>query len=350
VNVEEILRNSINAPSGSNSQPWKFLVKGSEIYILAFPENDHPILNYRSRGTWIAHGALIENIIIAASKYAYKATPMIFPYDPKTHIIAKIKLEKSEDIAVNPLFEILSKRTTNRKIYKKEKLNEDQKNAIIGTIGGNNNIVFKLIEDREKINKIGNAVSANEIVTLENKKLHKLFFNEVIWTEKENKKNPKGIFLKTMEFKPPQKLVFKLLRNWNVMKIANKIKFARIIAKGNGKGYASCAAMGVIAVDNNDNDFIEAGRILERMWLEATKMNLSFHLITGIFFYWQAIKLGNSNILNKEHQEIIENAYKETEESSGINDKIITIVCRIGKDGEPTGISTKLPPDIEYIS
>ena len=70
--IKKILEISVNAPSGSNSQPWCFEVKNNKVNIIMLPEKDHPILNYHNRGTLIAIGALIENIIITASSLGIK--------------------------------------------------------------------------------------------------------------------------------------------------------------------------------------------------------------------------------------------------------------------------------------
>ena len=91
-NIKKIIEVAVNAPSGSNSQPWRFKVREGVIEIIAEPEKDHPILNFRNRGTWIAHGALIENIVILASAFGYKAGVSIFPNKNEKNITARISL------------------------------------------------------------------------------------------------------------------------------------------------------------------------------------------------------------------------------------------------------------------
>lgn len=71
--IQKILEAGAQAPSGSNSQPWRFEVAGGTISIIMLPEKDHPILNFRNRGTLLAHRALIENIVIAAAHYKLKS-------------------------------------------------------------------------------------------------------------------------------------------------------------------------------------------------------------------------------------------------------------------------------------
>src|SRR3989344_6623100 len=94
--IQKILGASINAPSGSNSQPWRFEIENNIINLFILPEKDHPILNYRNRGTLIAGGAMIENIMIASAEFGYTADIEMFPDKNNQNLIAKIKLENSQ--------------------------------------------------------------------------------------------------------------------------------------------------------------------------------------------------------------------------------------------------------------
>lgn len=101
--IQKILEASINAPSGSNSQPWRFEFFDNELRIIATPEKDHPILNFRNRGTWVAHGALIENIIIAATHFGFKTKPHFFPDYRDPNLTAILEFKK-DDLVSDPLF------------------------------------------------------------------------------------------------------------------------------------------------------------------------------------------------------------------------------------------------------
>jgi len=284
--IKKILEIAINAPSGSNSQPWKFKVEGKKINVIALPEKDHPILNYRNRGTWIAHGALIENIIIVASSFGYSAKVRIFPDSKQPNLTAIIELiiGLSES---DSLFSVIPLRMTNRKPYENKLLTDVQKKEFLSSVSQFKEVNIKFTEDKKKCRSTGEALSINEIVTFENKKLHKLFFEEIVWSSADESTRKSGLYLKTMELKPPQQAALKLLRNWQIMKFFNHLKFARMIAKDNAKIYASGAGTGIIIANDRDEDFLLAGRAMERLWLKATQMKLSFHLITGTMFFWQ---------------------------------------------------------------
>ncbi len=346
--IREILEKSVYAPSGSNSQPWKFRVHDNYIYVYALPEKDHPVLNFRNRGTWVAHGALIENIAIASREFGYKANIAIFPDKKEPNLTAKIRLEKTA-ISKDPLFSSMRLRTTNRKPYESAPLTSEQRAEFLSVSDGRGPCGIKLIDDRDKLKALGEAMSVNEVVMLDNQLLHKLFFNELVWSEKEEKEKGTGLYLKTMELKLPQQFALRIFRHWPAMNLLNKVGLAKSIASDNAKGYTSASAIGAILVENNDQAFVEAGRAMERLWLKATGMGLSFHLVTGVLFLWQGITAGEDNGLSREHMELIKSAYQKMATIYEVrDDSIIALLFRLGYGDKPTARSSKLLPDIVF--
>lgn len=347
--IEKILEIAVNAPSGSNSQPWRFEFKNGELRIIALPEKDHPILNFRHRGTWVAHGALMENIVISSAHFGYKTNFQIFPLPQEPNITTIFKFEKG--VPTNdPIFNSIGDRATNRKPYSKKPLSEEYKKFLLDSAKSISNVELKLVEDKRVIQELAEAASVNEIVTLENEKLHTLFFDEIVWTREEEGRRGKGLYIKTMELKPPQRLALKLFKKWKIMKLFNKVKFARAIAKGNSKTYASCGAMIGIITEDRDENFINVGRAMERIWLEANHLGLSFHLMTGVLFFYRAIFGKEKDIFNQDHIKLITEAYNKTSKALGVDRGLVGILFRVGYDGKPSALSTKTHPLLEIQS
>lgn len=347
--IQKILEAGAQAPSGSNSQPWKFCVRGDEISIYAYPEKDHPILNFRNRGTWFAHGAMIENMAVAAVALGYSiAVKEIFSDKHDRKLIARVTVENSEKKGGDKLHKAVFDRTTNRKIYKNTPLVREHLAEIESAARGYGiNIYFT--EDKAKIRELAHAVSRNEVVMFENKELHKLFFEELVWTEEELHKKNKGLYLHTMELGSPQRAALKIIKRWGIMNFLNKsVKIARQIAKDNIKVYASAPLMGVAVVKDEDKEFISAGRSIEKIWLTATNLGLSLHLISGISFLWQRIHAGQTKEFSEEHIRIINDAYEKIKSIFGIKDGVVAVLFRIGDGGEPTARSPKKPPEVTW--
>ncbi len=346
--IQKILDIAVYAPSGSNSQPWKFIVRDNAISIIATPEKDHPILNYKNRGTWAAHGALIENIIIAASQYGYEAQMGNYFSDSNNqNLVTNISLEK-KNIAPDTLYPFIQKRITNRKRYAQIALTPEQKKAIIkeAARGGNEEVI--IIEDPDQRKEVAKALAMNEIVMLENRPLHKLFFDEIVWTDSEEKEKKSGLYLKTMELAFPQEKALNLFRFWPLMRLANALGISKKIAEENSSIYATGTAMIILPAADKDESFIIAGRMMQRIWLQTHRMDMHGQLITGIFFLHQNLE-SPASVLSPAHREIIRTAYDTVSRTARIpNGKILALLLRIGKSDQPSAFSSRKAADITW--
>ena len=79
--IETILTYGVMAPSGENCQPWKFIINDSTVSIILLPKADQSIYNTNQKGSYIAHGALIENIVLYAQHVGILAEVLLFPAD-----------------------------------------------------------------------------------------------------------------------------------------------------------------------------------------------------------------------------------------------------------------------------
>lgn len=349
--IRQIIKAGSFASSGSNSQPWKFEVKNNVIKVLALPELEHPILNFRKRGTWIAHGALLENIIIACKKFNIEPKIEIFPEGLESNLTFLISLTENSNFKDSEdLYPTIFERSSNRRKFSIEPLKNEEKDFLFKELL-QRGVILKIIEDKGKIKEFGEAMAWDTYLNLGNKELHKLFVKEIIWDEKEEKsREGRGLYIKTMEMKPPQIMVMKLLRNYKVLNIFKKIGILKGIYKDTAKLYSSGSIFGAILVNNEDKDFIEAGRTIENIWLRSTKLNLGFHLITGIPFFWQGINLGDVKIFSEEEKNIINQSYEKLEKIFDSQNKIIAATFRIGYSKKPSAFSYKKDPEIEWFT
>src|SRR3989344_3031731 len=188
--IKKILEVAVNAPSGENAQPWRFTVKDNQIFIFNISKRDQSLYNFSQKGSLVAHGTLIENIVIATSQNGYKADISLFPDLQEPNLTAVIKL-----VETNPteerFYPFIKERATNRKPY------ENKKRAL------------------------GEAASVNERVMFDNQFLHNFFFNHINWTEEEEKEKRIGFYIKTLELPPPARVLFKIIRYLPVIKIFN---------------------------------------------------------------------------------------------------------------------------------
>jgi nitroreductase len=341
--IKEILDNAVWAPSGDNSQPWKFEVRQDKLYIFNIPDRDNPILNFKQSGSYVAHGGLIENIFIVAPHLGYNTNIKLFPDAQNEDLVASVSFEKTE-IKHSPLFNYIKQRVTNRKPYKNKLLTQEQKNILFE----NDNIFFT--EEKQKRKIIGSAASTMERVALETPSIHKLFFDGILWDKKENENGKSGLYIKTLELPPPIRFAFKFLKYWAITNIFNKIGFSKLAAKGNAATYAKSSALYAVVMENDTKeDFINAGRISQRAWLNATKFGLSVQPVTGILFLARRVLAGDTDAFLSSNIPLIKNAYEKIKSTFGIQDGTIAMMFRIGYANKPTARSFRSSPNITIV-
>lgn len=116
----EIIRYATKAPSGHNTQPWRFCLAENTISIKPNFEVALPVVDADNRELYISLGCAAENLLIASTHFGYEA-----------HIVQcdtteiKIKLTKSNQVVKDNLFHQIERRQTNRSVYSGEKITED---------------------------------------------------------------------------------------------------------------------------------------------------------------------------------------------------------------------------------
>lgn len=344
--IEKIITDGTFAPSGENCQPWKFVVEENKVSIFNIPEADQSLYNSKQKGSYVAHGALIENIVIGASKYGYETDVQIFPLINEPDLVSVISFKKTAP-KNEVLYPYIEKRCTNRKDYTGQKLSEGQKRELVTSAKETGFGEFKLIDSEASLNTLGKALAVNEQIIFENKHLHDFFYNHILWKEEDQNKAG-GFYIKTLEFLPHQLKGVKLFKSWFILRILNKVAgVSKMIVKENAEKYAKSGTLGAVVVNGNTSkDFVNAGRTVQRIWLTATKLGLSIHPCTGVLYFTEQINDGGSSVFSVKHLEMIKHAYKDIISVFGTDGRTIPMLFRIGCANEPTARSMRMKPHI----
>ena len=343
--IKEILESAIQAPSGENSQPWEFKIRDNHIIeVYNIPTRDKSLYNFQQQGAYVAHGALIENILIASSQLGYRADLKLFPEESNKNLISIFELSKSI-IKNEVLYPYIKSRVTNRKPYEITPLTNEQKaelKDVVKEVGDDADIRF--VEDREKIASLARALSTNERIIFENFHLHNFFFGHINWNADEDFAKKVGFYIKTLELSPQVQKGFSLFKHWRLLQILNKVAgVSKKAASENAKLYTASGALGVVLIKSSTpKDFISAGRIMQRIWLKATKMGLSIQPVTGVIFLMRRISAENTDNLSPDQVEHIKEAYDKIRTSFNVEGETIAMLFRVGVDGDPSARSSRI--------
>ena len=342
--IERILEAGNTAPSGENCQPWRFVVRGGTIEIHLLPERDKSTYGWGQRASYLANGAAIENMVVAASAELYRAQVTYFPNPADAWHVATILLARDPAGKPDALAPYVNRRISNRKPYRKDPLTAEEREALSAAVAEAGYGSLALIEERNDIDRLGRIGSANEEVMLANRALHQFFFSHVSWTKEEDDTKKVGFYIKTLELPPPARAMFKVFRHWPVMRILSALGFNRIVAKQNGATNASAAAIGAFMMTGMEPlDFVRIGRTIERLWLTATALGLSFQPLAGLPFFKFKIDGGEGDAFSAHERELVLNACQRASQICKADGKHIAFMFRIGRSDAPSAHAVRFP-------
>lgn len=342
--MSDVIEAANQAPSGGNSQPWRFEVNGDVLRIIAVPEKDHEVMNFQGRATMIAHGAQLEIVSLFAAAHGYRANiqTTIAP-----NPVSTITFSKSDiDPMASELSRIIPLRHSNRKPFTTDALSQKDKEYIFAEGGRYPDCRVHFAEgaDREPAAE-GLAVDSRHM--FENKTLHGLFYKEIAWSREEEAERG-GLYVLTMELDEKRSKPVKMLANRLIAVLFRTLGLTKKIHRMNAHKAALSAALVALAVPDTDESFIHAGRVLLNVWLRAVERGYAIQIMGGMPFLWQHLHGHESPVFSRKegrlldaHYELLRRAFKlRPNERVGISFRIGTPI------GEPLAVSYKRAPEV----
>ncbi len=133
--LERILDLARWAPSGDNTQPWRFEVLGDEhVLVHGFDTRDKVVYDLDGRASQLALGALLETLVIAAGTEGRQARVERRPQTPETHLLFDVYFQFVPGLAPDPLARYIEKRVVQRRAMSTRPLSCEQKRALANSL------------------------------------------------------------------------------------------------------------------------------------------------------------------------------------------------------------------------
>ena len=345
--ITKIIYDGIKAPSGENSQPWRFMVEGNVVYVFNLIERDTTLYNTGQHGSYVAHGALIENMVISASHYGYSAEVHYFP-SGGLNPVAKIVLTKTE-ISEDPLFVSLPARSTNRNAYRLDKLPEEHKQSLIEEAKKLGAGSLVILDQEAQIKALAKASATVERLMFENKLFHKFFYDHFFMKQQDEHK-PTGFYIDTLGLSRFERIGTKLTSYWPIAKLMSILGLSRIVVAMRMKHYLKCGAFGaVISAGDESIHYVQTGRVVERVWIKAAALGISIQPCVGVLYLWEGV-MKQVDIFSPKERAMIEETRNQILETFGIRGETVSMIFRMGYAIKPATRSFRYEPEIDYIS
>ena len=141
------------APSGDNTQPWRFeIVDEHLIRVHGSDTRDHILYDYDGHPSHIAHGALLETMRIAASGFGMKTSWTVSSEGEHRNPVYNVRLAQDSAMVRDPLFPCIETRTVQRRVMKTTPLTATQRHALIDAAGEGFSVqLFESLGERMKM-------------------------------------------------------------------------------------------------------------------------------------------------------------------------------------------------------
>jgi hypothetical protein len=339
---ERMARAGALAPSGDNLQPWSFAIAGDTLLIRHDPTRDLSLFNVQYLASFIALGAAVENITIAASGEGYRTRVSCFPNGQNDEVVGRVSFEPGGQ--PDALAAVLDRRCTNRRPYEKKAISP----ATLASLDVTKRfsvINLSWVQDPIRLQSLGKIIARADRLIFENPRIHNHLFSTLRWSQAEVERTRDGLPIDSLELGKLGSFAFRGLKSWPLVRFLNHFGFSKIAAGKSIELMRRCSAAGLItAPDTSPRSFLEAGRAFQRLWLQATKDDLALQPMTAIIFFQLRSRLADYSGLSEDQITLVDELRHDLERFFvGPPHSVPAMLFRIGFAPAPSGRTIRRP-------
>lgn len=274
--VEAILELARWAPSGDNTQPWRFeVVDGSHAVIHGFDTREHCVYDLDGRPSQMSIGALIETAAIAATAHGLRMRARQRPGTPPTRPVVDLHFEADPRIAHDPLYEVIERRSVQRRPFATTPLTETEKAELAASMGPDYTV--RWLEGRSERLSMARLLFRSARLRLVTPEAYRVHRDVIEWDARfsvdkvpDQALGVNQAMLAMMRF---------AMHSWQRVQFFNRflagtwmprIQMDFLPALACGAHFVLLARRPPLTIEDN----LLAGRAMQRFWLTATRLGL----------------------------------------------------------------------------
>ncbi|MFB3764651.1 MAG: hypothetical protein ACE14P_05320 [Methanotrichaceae archaeon] len=257
-----LLRYAILAPSGPNSQPWKFAINENRVSVYADLKRALPFVDPINRTLYMSVGCAIANLLLAGRHFGFLYKLDYFPEGLASSLVAKIGFVKGSPTE-DGLFDQITRRHTVKDKYEAGEIDWDVLNDLLDCINDPNIHLYYLTGKVMK-SQAADIVSHAHHIQLSRKEFRR---NLGDWLRNNWTTEPDGMPLYTFGVSDIASLGFPAAFKEFDLSEAVIYRDSGLI---NG-----CSSLGVLSSEKDDRlAWTRCGVLLERYILKAAKYDI----------------------------------------------------------------------------
>ncbi len=297
--IRRIVAYGVRAPSAHNGQPWRFRFADGVLECRGDPERGFEALDWEDGATFVAVGAAVENIVLAAGAMGFLAEVEPFPDPGDRWLAARVAFRFAptrvpESAARWAPF--LAERCTNRRRGPRRPLGEEAAEALVAAARPHGELILAASEG--ELAEIADLVGRSDRLTFLDERIHRGIMEGIRWTREEAERTRDGLDIMTMEFSAGEREAMRLLSRWSTMAMIKRIGGGRILENGR-RAVSSASAVGLVRVPGvGPRSSFEGGRAMQRVWLEATRQGLAVTPLATLPYLFARLERGGGEGLD----------------------------------------------------
>lgn len=322
----ELISAASMAPSSDNLQPWEFRKRENSIEVFCV-KNRLLAIDVRDMFSWISIGAAIQNIVVTAAAGGLEATVEYEKYaqNGPDAVIRFTDGERNDNLAGQ-----VRARTTNRRPFHQVPLNPVHISNLSDSKQGMNGGIHWL-DMSSVLDPLVAMDAVFSSVLLEHKPFFDGLFDTIRFTEKEMETSRCGMDIKSLDIPLPAAFIASRLKHLKINRLISRLGIGPVVARILSSRLRKTGGVCLItAKERGPAGYMEAGRVMERLWLTATAEGLSVHPYGVIPQYLTMAELNPAIYLPEQAARI--NSYRDSFFSifSGAVTEYPVIMFRIG--------------------
>jgi hypothetical protein len=274
--VERILELGRWAPSGDNTQPWRFqIVDDANVVVHGFDTREHCVYDLDGHPSQISIGALLETLSIAASAHQLRMHAIRRRDTAPTRPTFELQFARDAGIQPDPLSAHVKARSVQRRPMRLRGLTPPEKHALEAAVGAEYRIIW-LEGFATKLQTAG-LMFANAKLRLTMPEAYRVHRDIIHWGVRysADRVPDQALGVDPMT----ARLMRWIMADWRRVAFFNRF-LAGTLAPRIQMDFVPglcCAAHFVIAADRpaqSTDDYVAAGRAMQRFWLTLTGLGL----------------------------------------------------------------------------
>ena len=270
--LEEMLGLALQAPSGDNMQPWALCANGAQLELRFVETLAAALLDYGDVASRLSCGALLENLELAGAARGINVVSQIDPEPTDPSLWARASLSPMEP-RTSELEAAIVARVTNRGRFDGAPLSDHEVSALAAPREGAS--LLQIFAGKAEVAAVSKIIGEAETVRSSVRRAHEDLQQCLRWTPEEAERTRDGLDVRTLGVTATERTMLKFFAPWSRMRVLLALGGAWLqgrYARGLAGTASAFAWIGSESLETSA--LIDAGRVMQRVWLQATALGL----------------------------------------------------------------------------